>query len=151
MGFLLQDRALFPKEERYIALYIGLSTGFCGSLTSFSSFMADCFRGLANLDPYFERSRGKNVLALIAQIIITLCVSMAALRFGAHIAQATQHLLPLRNPFARTKRHLDLLGVTLGIVGTGAAAIMTGLIPVWRQELFTAVFAPVGKPPRRPM
>jgi fluoride ion exporter CrcB/FEX len=147
MGFLLQDKALFPKEEGYMALYIGLSTGFCGSLTSFSSFVYDCFLALANLDPYYERPRGRNVLALIAQVIMTLCVAVAGLRFGAHIAQVMRHLLPSSAPLTKHSRLLDVLGVFLGVGTWTAAGIMTGLIPSLRYQLFTASFAPLGTLP----
>ena len=147
MGFLLQDKVLFPKEDRYVALYIGLSTGFCGSITSFSTFMWNCFQALANLDPYYDRSRGRNVLALFAQVIITLCVSIAALRLGAHCAQVTRSLLPSLRPLPVIKRYLDVVGLLLAITGWAAAGIMTGLIPEWRPQLFTVVFAPAGNIP----
>lgn len=144
MGFLLQDKTLFPKEDRYVPLYIGLTTGFCGSLTSFSSFMWNCFQGLANLDPYYERGRGKNVLALASQVIITLSVSIASLRFGAHVAQVVRTFLPSVRELGRVARYLDWVGVVLGVLGWSGAAIMTGLIPEWRPELFAAVLGPAG-------
>lgn len=147
IGFLLQDKTLFPKEDRYVALYIGLTTGFCGSITSFSSFVWNCFQALANLDPYYPRSVGHNVIALAAQVIITLCVSIAALRFGAHVAQLTRHLLPSVRQLTEVRRYLDAIGITLAIGGWAASAIMTGLIGKWRSELFTTVLAPVGKFP----
>src|SRR5579862_3151870 len=145
MGFLLQDKTLFPKEERYVALYIGLTTGFCGSLTSFSSFIWNSFQALANLDPYFERDRGYNVLALCGQIIITLCGSIAGLRFGAHVAQISGNLLPsVELQGGKRRTGLDFLGLGLGVGGWVAAGITCGLIPKWRRELFTAVLAPAG-------
>ena len=144
MGFLLQDKTLFPKEDRYVPLYIGLTTGFCGSLTSFSSFMWDCFQSLANLDPYYERGTGKNVLALAAQVIITLSVSIASLRFGAHVAQVVRTLLPSVRELGKVARYLDWVGVILGVSGWAGAAVMTGLIPEWRPQLFAAVFGPAG-------
>ena len=144
MGFLLQDKTLFPKDDRYVPLYIGLTTGFCGSITSFSSFIWNCFQALANIDPHYDRARGGNVLALFAQIIITLCISIAALRFGAHCAQLSRHLLPSVREVTKVTRYLDIIGMTLAISGWTAAATMTALIPEWRATLFIAVFAPAG-------
>ena len=144
MGFLLQDKILFPKDDRYTALYIGLTTGFCGSLTSFSSFMWNCFCALANLEPYFPRATGRNVLALLAQIIVTLCMSIAALRFGAHCAQLMGHTLPSLRQGGKMSRVLDWMGITLAVGGWAGAAIMTAFIPDWRGVLFTTVFAPAG-------
>lgn len=36
-------------EIRYIPLYVGLTTGLCGSITSFSSWMADVFQAFAQI------------------------------------------------------------------------------------------------------
>ncbi|KAK7930950.1 hypothetical protein LTR80_011763, partial [Exophiala xenobiotica] len=64
-GFLLEDRRLFrygveskvkfkddkvqiDKVKKTLPLYIGLSTGFCGSFTSFSTFITDAFLALTN-------------------------------------------------------------------------------------------------------
>ncbi|KAI3058677.1 hypothetical protein CBS147353_10709 [Aspergillus niger] len=75
MGFLSEDQEIFrfeevvakiPEEERQdgtrraahlkahkktIPLYIGLTTGFCGSLTSFSTFIRDVYLALADRLP----------------------------------------------------------------------------------------------------
>lgn len=144
MGFLLQDKVLFPKEDRYVPLYIGLTTGFCGSVTSFSSFIWNSFQALANLDPNYYHSRGRNVLELFAQLILTLCISIAALRFGAHCAQIMRHLLPSIRQVTKVKRYLDVLGVTLAIAGWAVVVVLAGLIRQWRAKLFTAILAPVG-------
>ena len=63
MGFLAHDLRLFRQEwghqqtdtstshakvKKTIPLYIGLTTGFCGSFTSFSSFMRDVFLAFLN-------------------------------------------------------------------------------------------------------
>ena len=75
MGFLNEDRELFrghailpsrpedsdtswkPEEKKMkkmLPLYIGLTTGFCGCLTSFSTFLRDVFLAVSNelLSPY---------------------------------------------------------------------------------------------------
>jgi len=144
MGFLLQDKILFPKQDRYVPLYIGLTTGFCGSLTSFSSFMWNSFQSMANLDPVYDRGPGKDVLALASQVIVTLSLSIAALRFGAHIAQVVSRWLPSIREGEKSVRWLDWIGVGLGVCVWAGVGIMTGLIPQWRRQLFAAVFGPVG-------
>jgi fluoride ion exporter CrcB/FEX len=151
MGFMLQDKSLFPKEDRYVALYIGLTTGFCGSLTSFSSFMWGSFSALINIDPFYERGRGRNVLAFLAQIVVTLCMSIAALRFGAHVAQVLRRLLPSLRQGGKSGKALDLVGLFLGIGGWIGAGVMTALIPEWRYVLFSTVFAPIGNPLSTPL
>ncbi|KAK2805290.1 hypothetical protein FQN49_008830, partial [Arthroderma sp. PD_2] len=46
-GWLARHKAV----KKTIPLYIGLTTGFCGSFTSFSSFILDAFRALSNILP----------------------------------------------------------------------------------------------------
>ncbi|RMZ71405.1 chromosome condensation [Pyrenophora seminiperda CCB06] len=43
-----QAKARHDKIKKTIPMYIGLATGFCGSLTSFSSFMRDMFLAISN-------------------------------------------------------------------------------------------------------
>lgn len=134
-GFLLEDRNLFlegwghspasspvhtlekARDEhlrlkKTIPLYIGLTTGFCGSLTSFSSFMLDAFLAMSNNlpapinHPYpagftppaptttIHRQAGYSVAALLAVIILNITVSLSALKFGTHSALFLERWIP---------------------------------------------------------
>jgi fluoride ion exporter CrcB/FEX len=147
LGFLLEDRNIFldgwdqsstdspvhtlekAREEhlnikKTIPLYIGLATGFCGSLTSFSSFMLDGFLAMSNNlptpinHPYpagFElpatsttvhRAAGYAVAAFLAVIILNLTVSLSAMKIGAHIALYTDSWIP-SIPFRFMRSLLD--------------------------------------------
>jgi fluoride exporter len=141
LGFLLEDRNLFvegwveeddaahthgrtieslekarveriQRIKKTIPLYIGLATGFCGSLTSFSSFMLDAFLAMSNYlptpinHPYpdnvglpstgttIPRSAGYGVMALLAVIILNVVVSLGALKTGAHLAVMLDGRIP---------------------------------------------------------
>ncbi|KAI4188330.1 MAG: hypothetical protein L6R41_002204, partial [Letrouitia leprolyta] len=95
--------------KKTISLYIGLATGFCGSLTSFSSFIRDAFLALANalptpishtsplpIDPAstVPRNGGYSFMALLAIIITTVALCLSALITGAHLALAVQKYTP---------------------------------------------------------
>lgn len=190
MGFLSEDRRLFAAEwgneaipeptddpadhrqakarhgkvKKTIPLYIGLATGFCGSFTSFSSFMRDIFLSLsndlkspinhpypANLPPpsfstTLPRNGGYSFLAICATIIITIATCFAALKVGAHLALALHPWTPTL-PFRLTRRILDPVFVFLAF-GTWIGAVIMAAIPphnAWRsQALFACVFAPLG-------
>jgi CrcB protein len=188
MGFLSEDRRLFAAEwgdrvpepasepssahekvrhskiKKTIPLYVGLATGFCGSFTSFSSFMRDNFLSLSNdlrspiNHPYpantavpavattVSRNGGYSVMALLATIIITLSTCYAALHIGAHLALLLDPITPSL-PFRLTRRITDPLFVFLGW-GTWLGAVLLAIFPphnTWRgQALFAAVFAPLG-------
>ena len=112
MGFVLEDRSMFKEEwgdgplvlptsseekhERHerikkhksvkktIPLYIGLTTGFCGCLTSFSSFIRDIFLALSDDLAYpppsgspHRANGGYSFMAIIA--VIATEVAMTAI------------------------------------------------------------------------
>ncbi|CAK7231820.1 hypothetical protein SBRCBS47491_008059 [Sporothrix bragantina] len=92
-------------RRRPIPLYVGMATGFCGSFTSFSSFIMDVFDALANTLPApqyhpadvlstdnINRPRGDSVMALLAVLFLNVCMCLSALKLGAHIAITVQKL-----------------------------------------------------------
>jgi CrcB protein len=158
------------KVKKTIPLYIGLATGFCGSLTSFSSFMRDVFLSLSNNLPTpinhgypkgfispsttstIHRSGGFSFLALVGIITLTLCLCLAALKAGAHLAIAVDSWMPTL-PFTFLRTFVDRLIVFLGF-GCWLGAVFMSIWPpdrhsaiggTWRgQALFACVFAPLG-------
>jgi len=162
MGFLSEDRRLFANHTRppdvyekgqprpagsktTLPLYIGLTTGFCGSFTSFSSFLLVSFNDLANISPAYDGrpTKGYNFLDFAAYVVATLCLSYGGLQFGAHVAIFLHPVIPAL-PY-RLHRTLDWLAVP-GSIGVWAGAILMAVfIPKWRGiALFACVFAPLG-------
>lgn len=197
VGFLSEDKALFrhgdsdrhsrystlePKAEhirppspskikKTMPLYIGLVTGFCGSLTSFSSFERDVFLALSNRLPSshyhppppmgppdlmstIPRNGGYSFMALAAVIITEIGLSIVALSIGAHLALAMRDHLPSLST-KLTRRSLDTIILILG-PGVWIGAILLAIFPpdrsnnmtnseTWRGTvLFSLVFAPAG-------
>ncbi|KAF2004235.1 hypothetical protein P154DRAFT_531557 [Amniculicola lignicola CBS 123094] len=183
MGFLVEDRRLFRQEwgkkphaddsgiedeestleskaahvrvKKSIPLYIGLATGFCGSFTSFSSFMRDIFFALSNDMPSplnypppspapstaspVPRNGGDSFMAVLAVIIITLTMCYAAFRVGAHIAVYTSRIVPTLSFYA-FRRVIDPLLVIIAF-GTWIGAIVMSIWPPDRPS------GPVSKGP----
>lgn len=178
MGFFVEDRNLFREEwghpphpsdksvdsawvkkhktvKKSIPLYIGLTTGFCGSFTSFSSFMQDAFLALSNdlTDPAAPvstttrgRNKGDSFMAVVAVLIFNVSLSVSGLYLGAHIALALDPWIPTV-PFRVTRNILDRLVVLLGW-GCWLGAVFMSIWPPensWRGDaLFAIVFAPLG-------
>ncbi|TKA56552.1 hypothetical protein B0A49_10159 [Cryomyces minteri] len=175
------DMDAFKKNhasvKKTIPLYIGLATGFCGSFTSFSAFQRDVFLALSNdlptpIDhPYpaaagtmsqsstVPRNGGYSFEALLAVVILTICLCLSALKLGAHIALALDPLTPTL-PFPLTRNLFDRCIVLLAW-GSWLGAIVLAIWPpdrpsgpssrgtwaneTWRGEvLFALGFAPVG-------
>jgi fluoride ion exporter CrcB/FEX len=139
--------------KKTIPLYIGLATGFCGSLTSFSSFVRDAFLALSNdiVSPDVHhspthRNGGYSFMAFLAVIILTITLSLSALFIGAHIAIAVARFtLSIRYPI--TRHILDPAAVILGW-GSWIGAVLLAIFPphdFWRgRAVFAIVFAPLG-------
>ncbi|OGM45904.1 chromosome condensation protein (CrcB) [Aspergillus bombycis] len=180
MGFFLEDKNLFREEwgdvdqnnnnnttgadpsaeskrhksvKKTIPLYVGLTTGFCGCFTSFSSFIRDIFLALSNdLSDPSAPNGGYSFMALVAIILTTVALSLGALIFGAHLALALDPLTP-SFPFRFTRRFIDPLFVILGW-GCWLGAVFLAIWPpdrhdngpeFWRgRAVFAVVFAPLG-------
>ncbi|KAL4871061.1 hypothetical protein BDV12DRAFT_194702 [Aspergillus spectabilis] len=176
MGFLLEDRSIFREEwgnprketdpssestrhkatKKTIPLYIGLTTGFCGSFTSFSSFIRDIFLALSNdlPDPSTPsnatspRNGGYSVMALLAVILTQVSLSLSALITGSHLALALYHFhLPPTLPFRLTRRIIDPLVAFLAW-GCWIGSIFLAIFSpenTWRgRAVFAIIFAPLG-------
>lgn len=174
MGFLIEDRRLFVAPDdahgdvpeptftpaaraahlarkKTVPLYVGLATGFCGSFTSFSSFIKDMFLATSNDMPPMpgakavSRAGGYSFLALLAVLISTVALSLGALAVGRHAAEVLHpYMRTLPERFVR--QYLDRLAVLLGWGGWLTAVILAAVAPrgIWRADLFALVFAPPG-------
>ncbi|KAF4956194.1 hypothetical protein FGADI_4006 [Fusarium gaditjirri] len=139
--------------KKTIPLYIGLTTGFCGSFTTFSSFIKDVFLALSNelktpgwSESPKSRSGGYSFMAMLAVIITTVSLSLSGLFLGAHLAIGLERVTP-SIPFSLSRRVLDPLGVLLGW-GCWLGAVLLTIFPphnAWRgQALFALIFGPLG-------
>ncbi|KAL4732376.1 hypothetical protein ACLX1H_001391 [Fusarium chlamydosporum] len=139
--------------KKTIPLYIGLATGFCGSFTTFSSFIKDVFLALSNdlktpgwSESPTSRNGGYSFMAMLAVILTTVSLSLSGLFVGAHLAAGLERITP-SIPFALSRRVLDPLGVLLGW-GCWLGAVLLAIFPpheAWRsQAIFALVFAPLG-------
>lgn len=145
MGFLTEDSKLFPKKgEKYDALYIGLTVGYCGSVTSFSAWILQIYEDLANTDGY-HRPRGYNVISILTQVMVTLGASIAAFRLGNHLAIFADHVFFLR-AIPKVKSTSKIMVVILIAIGFQAGSIITAALRrEWRGIVaFAMVFSPAG-------
>ena len=142
------------KVKKTIPLFIGLASGFCGSFTSFSSFIRDAFLALSNGLPSpppnssstLSRNGGYSFEALSAILIIHIAISLSALKCGAHLALILDPIMPTL-PYKSIRTILDPLTVFLGLGSWIAAIFLTAFPPQqhWRGRVtFALVFAPIG-------
>lgn len=175
--FAAQKQAMGKAQatvKKTIPMYIGLATGFCGSFTSFSSFIHDAYLALSNALPVpvrhtstasvdtastVHRNGGYSFMAICAVVILTIILGLGALVLGSHLAVAFEPLTPhIPSLFAR--RFIDR-SVVLLAWGAWLGAISLAIWPPdrpdgplgqaswarehWRGDaLFALVFAPIG-------
>lgn len=160
--------------RKTIPLYIGLATGFCGSFTSFSSFIRDAFLALSNRLPvpvshtplasidtgsFVPRNGGYSFMAICAVIILTVVLCLGALQIGAHLAIALEPLTPkiprlfahkIVDPIIALVAWIVWLGVMFMAFWPpdrpgGPAAQASWTQEFWRGDaLFALLFAPPG-------
>lgn len=171
---LVAARKEHQTEKKTIPIFIGLTVGFCGCFTSFSSFMRDVFFALSNhlnTSAYTDnrtvvgtnppRDDGNSVMAVLAVLIVEICLCLSALEFGAHIAIALEPVMS-KAPRLNIRRITDPI-VVLIAWGSWVGAVVMVIWPpdrpsgpaadgqtLWAQEtwrgnvLFALALAPLG-------
>ncbi|KAG7449139.1 uncharacterized protein BT62DRAFT_985506 [Guyanagaster necrorhizus] len=95
MGFAVHLKA--PFGQFYGPLYTAVTTGFCGSLTTFSSWQVDIFKSWLN-SPDYQRGRLRDFIDGLCKTVFTLSISFASLSFGSSIARLLAPHLPKIHP-----------------------------------------------------
>lgn len=139
--------------KKTIPLYIGLATGFCGSFTSFSTFIRDAFLAMSNdlntsgdSRPPESRNGGYSFMALLAVITTHVCLSLSGYIAGIHAAGAVEACTPAM-PFKFMRKVVDPV---MAVVAWGCwlGAVLMAIFPphdFWRgRAVFAIVFAPIG-------
>ncbi|KAI7860389.1 CrcB-like protein-domain-containing protein [Circinella umbellata] len=151
MGMVVQQKDVLMQW--YLPIHVGLSTGLCGSITTFSSWQLDIFKAFSNYDAA-AHYRGYNILAAISQLLVTLAMSLNGLVFGYHIGQLLSHLPFIHSntlseiiPHGFSIRHLNRHDVLIVIIGTLSwmGVILAAALTTHQRSLTLAcVFAPLG-------
>ncbi|KAI0832369.1 CrcB-like protein-domain-containing protein [Trametes gibbosa] len=102
MGFALGMKEPFGRF--YGPLYTAVTTGFCGSLTTFSGWQLDVFEswinGIASHRDWF-----RDAIDGIGKTIFTLAISLSAISFGARLATLVVPRVPTLPPPPRPVRY----------------------------------------------
>ncbi|THV08485.1 hypothetical protein K435DRAFT_642022 [Dendrothele bispora CBS 962.96] len=92
MGFALHLKE--PISEFYGPLYTAITTGFCGSLTTFSGWQSDVFNSWINSGG-FHRAGLRDFIDGLGKTVFTLCVSLASVLLGSYLARiSAPYIIP---------------------------------------------------------
>ncbi|KAL6076318.1 CrcB-like protein-domain-containing protein [Balamuthia mandrillaris] len=156
MGSLVPQKGYrFWHREDW--LYTGLSSGFCGSLTTFSTWMTEAAEPWEDVD----------VVRYFFLLILELCSNICAFCFGWHaqdgvraillktklLKQSPQPQQPVTKNILTEREELDecrkmfvvaVVEVLLLLLVFAAVGILTGYFVSWRWLTLAAFFAPPG-------
>ncbi|CCX31159.1 Similar to UPF0695 membrane protein YOR390W; acc. no. Q08913 [Pyronema omphalodes CBS 100304] len=148
MGALVSDASLGIFGSRSRAAYIGFTTGFCGSFTSFSSYELD------GMNLLLIGGAGERIMAWLGYTAATFAISLAGLQLGAHFASAAATIVKDWNFETKQKAssriqtwakriEFVLLPLTAGV--WAGAVVLTVIEVSYRGPASLAcVFAPMG-------
>lgn len=125
--------------KRYLPSHPAISTGLCGSITTFSSWQLGIFKEFANYNAN-SHTRGKNVLAALSEFIVTLAMSFNGFIVGQHIGDL---LLGFSSPSKNIKKEPKVVPVgfsTRYLTKRDYAVIVFGILS-WLGVIFAAIFA----------
>ncbi|KAK4050319.1 hypothetical protein OIO90_005112 [Microbotryomycetes sp. JL221] len=142
MGFVVANKTHI--ERIYPPWFVACGTGFCGSLTTFSSWMNQVFLAFAN-DGLPEFGRFHGFMNGLANTVVTLGMSYMALQIGSHVVapdkHSSRHGQITRPSIVKVHALVTLIGPLFWI---GAAMLVAFGPTSWRRR---ATFAIVLGPP----
>ena len=160
-------------EGRYPPAYIMITTGFCGSVTTFSKWMLDVFRAFGN-QRHFDRHGLHNVMDALSQTGVTFGMAIVSVAAGVSLSRLVNLELLVAAYSSRTKSRpqlpqasqpqhaptankgkaskadpgntlvLDASMFSLGILVWIASAILCALYASSRRVTFSLFLAPSG-------
>lgn len=138
-------KALFSTKSA-IPFYVGITTGFCGSCSSFSSLILEMFNKAANLPPSYALypNAAYGILGALEVLLTHLSLSLAGYRAGKHVIRYIE-----RSKFSiltRTYYLLELLSSAFGASGYIVVIVLiaTKSASEWRTWTLSCLFAPWG-------
>jgi CrcB protein len=162
MGWSVANRKAF--ERWYPPMYIALGTGFCGSVTTFSTWILHIFQAFGD-QKHYNRHGLHNVMDALTQTGATLGMSLISVSAGMALAdflpvQPLLHQLEKNTTHKFWKRKTgkrprvddivpytlapDLWSIFVGILFWAASAILCGTYAPFREVTFAIVLAPFG-------
>lgn len=130
----------FLSKHEKTPFIVGLSTGFCGTLSSFSAVALDMFYKSTNTSIgiyYAYPNPAYGIMQFISVILVEIGVSIFGYHIGGHFAIE----FPLK------PNHHNILAyfcACLGIATEITAIVLIGVLPSWRSWMFLIFFAPFG-------
>ena len=147
VGCLVMGWATHSKNKAYIdRIYTPASTmittGFCGSVTTYASWVFGVFQAFSN-ETHYNRHGLHNVMDALSQTGATMGISLAALWAGRALGDFLL-LERLPTPPSLHGATTDCISILIGTAFWAGSAILCGLYSPFRKVTFALVLAPPG-------
>ncbi|KAI9329727.1 CrcB-like protein-domain-containing protein [Obelidium mucronatum] len=135
------------------SLYVGLTTGLCGTITTFSAFILSLFEAITGSPSFLLKAssfRFQNICNASSLVVITIGMAIVSLRFGQTVA--TSVLPPIQQLPSRFRKQptvsssifrqygtIDFILLILGIVTFGIVLVTCFLAYIQLDEEFLKV------------
>lgn len=154
-------------DKKQLTLFVGLTTGFCGSCSSFSTLIAELFLYTANINStgYYDfPNRAYGLLQFMSVLVTQFAMSYAGLLFGTHIANLVERDIFFREGntlenfihkqekdelvahqksiFHKIYNLIELILSLFGVASFIIVLVLTIVKPDWRYWTFSLLFAP---------
>lgn len=155
MGLAIGGTNQRSIETRYAPAYIMITTGFCGSVTTFSAWILDVFRAFGD-QMHYERHGLHNVMDALTQTAVTIGMSLVSVAAGVALASvfSVEKAIQFVPGHSELRAHksqrtqstlaLDLAMCVFGFAFWAASAILCGLYAPFRGVTFGIVMGPPG-------
>lgn len=135
-------KVMFPAKAS-IPLYVGITTGFCGTCSSFSSFILEAFNKAANIPATMNYPNSAyGIMEAFSVIIAHIGISVAGFHAGRHCIQAVDRYNIAPELYEPLEYGTTALGLVAYVVAIVLAATMSS--GTWRSWAFLCIFAPWG-------
>lgn len=127
-----------------IPFYVGITTGFCGTCSSFSSFILEAFEKASNTltTTYDYPNSAYGIMEALSVILAHLGISVAGFHAGRHLTEAVDKFLIPRRHYLK----IEYVSSGLGVAAYVATIVLiaTKKDGTWRSWTFSCLFAPMG-------
>jgi len=140
MGMLIQSSRAWSLYggKASVPLYVGLTTGFCGTFSSFSSLVLEAFEKSADVTTthYHYPNAAYGIMECASVMITQMGVSIAGLHFGKHMIKQYDPVI----------WKLDLVqnAIFIGGILAWIAVICLIVIESWRPWTFACIVSPIA-------
>lgn len=119
------------NSQRELATYIGITVGFCGSLSTYSSMILEIFDKTIDVNSLLANyNSGYKVMEFFSTLLINMAIPIFAYTLGKHLGLLVNHFVAVKpaekSKWSRSIVYINCLEVVVIIIG--ALALIANLV-----------------------